>query len=98
MTVNGKVMEGKNMEELRNKQKELTQKLIEASKAYYNGKPVLMSDFEFDKAVEKLAEMEKRTGIIYSGSPTVSVGAQVVDELKSSSMRFQRSLSINVNM
>lgn len=84
MTANGKIMEGKNMEELRNKQKELTQKLIEASKAYYNGKPVLMSDFEFDKAVEKLAEMEKRTGIIYSGSPTVSVGAQVVDELKSS--------------
>lgn len=73
----------KNMSTL-TEQKELTEKLVCASKAYYNGLPSIMSDIEFDKFVEKLADMEKESGIIFSGSPTVSVGAAVVTALESS--------------
>lgn len=60
----------------------LTEQLVEASKLYYNGQPAAMSDFEFDKKVEELKELEGRTGIIMAGSPTVNVGAPVVTELE----------------
>ena len=63
-------------------QKFLTEELIKASEAYYNGKDSGMSDIEFDKKVEELRQMEDKSGIVYPGSPTVNVGAEVVTELK----------------
>ena len=62
-------------------QKELTNRLIEASEAYYAGNP-MMSDHEFDEELETLRAMEQGSGKIYPGSPTQNVGAQVVTELK----------------
>ena len=59
----------------------LTRKLIDASSAYYAGEPV-MSDHEFDLELEKLQEMERKSGFAYEGRPSVSVGAAIVTELK----------------
>ncbi len=64
-----------------NNQENLTKELIEASKAYYTGNPI-MSDLEFDKKLEELRAIEQESGIIYSGSPTHNVGAEIVTELK----------------
>jgi len=75
-------MEGKVKDDLLEYQKELTQYLIKASEAYYNSGNVIMTDEAFDKKVEKLKKIEEMTGIILSGSPTVNVGATVLNELK----------------
>lgn len=62
-------------------QKALTEELCLASKAYYDGEPI-MSDIEFDKKLDKLKEMEKESKKIFSNSPTVNVGAVSVTTLK----------------
>lgn len=56
-------------------QKELTELLIRASEAYYNGDTPLMSDLEFDKKLEELKSLESASGTVYAGSPTRNVGA-----------------------
>lgn len=65
--------------------KERMQKLIkilnEASKAYYAEDREIMSNFEYDRLYEELEGLEKETGIVLSGSPTVSVGYESVEEL-----------------
>lgn len=74
-------MEIRKLEGPMTEQMELTRKLIKASELYYGGKTCLMSDKEFDQNVAKLKKMEELSGFAYEGSPTLSVGAQVVDEL-----------------
>ena len=64
------------------KQETLTQELIAASTAYYNGLDSGMTDLEFDRKLEELKKMEQESGIVYPGSPTENVGAAVVSELK----------------
>lgn len=54
--------------------------LNEASKAYYSGNPI-MSDAMFDARMSDLQELEKETGIIYSNSPSINVGAIVLSNL-----------------
>lgn len=54
--------------------------LNEASIAYYSGKP-FMSDREFDTRLSDLQELEKETGVIYSNSPSINVGAKVLTNL-----------------
>ena len=68
---------------LTKEQKELTQLLIAASKAYYHPElSEIMTDHEFDRLRDSLAEMEKASGVILSGSPTVHVGGVQVDGLE----------------
>ncbi len=40
-----------------------------------------MSNLEYDRLYEELQDLETRTGVVLSGSPTVSVGYEAVDEL-----------------
>ncbi len=60
---------------------ELIKTLNEASKAYYAQDREIMSNFEYDRLYEELEGLEKETGIVLSGSPTVSVGYESVEEL-----------------
>ncbi len=61
--------------------KELTALLNKASRAYYMEDTELMSNLEYDALYDELAALEKKTGIVLNGSPTVSVGYEVVSEL-----------------
>lgn len=60
---------------------ELIKILNKASKAYYAEDREIMSNFEYDRLYEELEGLEKETGIVLSGSPTVSVGYESVEEL-----------------
>ena len=62
--------------------KELIPLLNEAAKAYYQEDREIMSNFEYDKLYDELAELERETGITLTGSPTVSVGYEALDELQ----------------
>lgn len=62
--------------------KELTIKLNEAAKAYYQLDTELMSNKEYDALYDELAALEAETGIILSGSPTQKVGYEVLSELE----------------
>lgn len=63
-------------------QRVLTEELNIASLKYYNGEEIIMSDALFDKKLRELKELEDSTGVIFSNSPTVNVGAPVLTELK----------------
>ncbi len=52
--------------------------LTEASDAYYNGKPEIMSDHEWDELFDKLKALEEETGEVLPGSPTNNVQADEV--------------------
>lgn len=62
--------------------KELIPLLNEAAKAYYQEDREIMSNFEYDKRYDELVELERETGITLTGSPTVSVGYEAMDELQ----------------
>jgi DNA ligase (NAD+) len=61
--------------------KELVRRLNEASRAYYAQDREIMSNYEYDSLYSELEELERRTGITLSDSPTVRVGYEAVDEL-----------------
>ena len=65
----------------RTRMAELIKLLHKASKAYYNDNTEIMSNLEYDRLYDELAALEERTGIVLSGSPTVSVGYAAADEL-----------------
>ena len=64
-----------------NRMKELIEILNKASVEYYTAEPI-MTDNEWDRLYEELVRLEKRTGVILNSSPTVNVGYEIVDELK----------------
>lgn len=61
--------------------KELVTLLSEAGKAYYQESREIMSNFEYDKLYDELLELEQKTGVVLSGSPTRKVGYEVLSEL-----------------
>ena len=61
--------------------KELAGILKTASKAYYQDDTEIMSNFEYDKLYDELVALEKETGIVLAGSPTMEVGYEAQDEL-----------------
>lgn len=61
--------------------KELVALLNEAAKAYYAEDREIMSNFEYDKLYDELTALEEKTGVVLTGSPTVSVGYEAVEEL-----------------
>ena len=62
------------MLQMTNNYEELINKALRASEAYYNGMPV-MTDYDYDKLVSKIEEIEKDTGFVAKNSPTANVGA-----------------------
>lgn len=61
---------------------ELVRILNEASEAYYNGKDEVMSNYEWDALFDELTELESRTGIVLSDSPTRNAGFEEKGGLK----------------
>ena len=61
--------------------KELIIKLLEASRAYYAEDKEIMSNYEYDRLYDELEALEKETGTVLAGSPTITVGYEAVDEL-----------------
>lgn len=62
--------------------KNLVSLLNEYRNAYYNNNESLISDKEYDKLFDELAELEEKTGIILANSPTQTVGYSVVSKLE----------------
>ncbi len=61
--------------------RELSGILKEAAKVYYQEDREIMSNREYDRLYEELEALEKKTGMVLSGSPTAAVGYEAVDEL-----------------
>ena len=61
--------------------KYLVEYLNKASFAYYTEDKELISNLEYDKLYDELSELEKKTNIVLTNSPTISVGYEAVDEL-----------------
>jgi DNA ligase (NAD+) len=61
--------------------KELSRKLTEASKAYYQENREIMSNLEYDRLYDELRSLEEESGIVLAGSPTVTVGYEALDAL-----------------
>lgn len=66
---------------MKEKMRQLVDKLNEASRAYYAEDIEIMSNYEYDKLYDELLKMEEETGITLSDSPTVNVGYESVDFL-----------------
>ena len=63
------------------RQKELTELLGRAARAYYQEDSEIMSNLEYDRLYDELEALEKETGRVLADSPTVTVGYEAVDEL-----------------
>lgn len=61
---------------------ELNQLLAKAADAYYNTGVEIMSDKQYDDLYDELEALEKKTGIVLSGSRTQQVGYEVASSLK----------------
>lgn len=61
--------------------KELIGLLDQAAKVYYQGQDEIMSNYEYDRLYDELTELEEKTGIVMSASPTVHVGYETISEL-----------------
>ena len=61
--------------------KELSQKLQEASKAYYQEDREVMSNLEYDRLYDELQKLEQESGVVLAGSPTVTVGYEALETL-----------------
>lgn len=60
---------------------EIINTLREAAKEYYQGTEEVMPNIEYDRLYDKLSSLEKETGIIMAGSPTQTVGYEVISSL-----------------
>lgn len=63
------------------KMRELIEKLLEASKSYYQKDKEIMSNYEYDKYYDLLVEIEKKTDIVMANSPTNKVGYNILSQL-----------------
>lgn len=61
--------------------KEKIELLNRAAKAYYQENREIMSNYEYDRLYDELAELEKETGMVLSNSPTVRVGYELLTAL-----------------
>ena len=61
--------------------KNLVSALNEHRDSYYNKQSPAISDFEYDQMFDELKALEEATGIVFSNSPTVTVGYEVKSEL-----------------
>lgn len=73
---------------------DLIKELNEASNLYYNTGNSFLTDKEFDNKFMKLQELETKTGIILSNSPTILVGSPVLNSVKKIKIEGKPMLSL----
>ncbi|MDD6212087.1 MAG: NAD-dependent DNA ligase LigA [Clostridiales bacterium] len=61
--------------------KELRDILNQASLEYYQNNSEIMSNYEYDKLYDELQMLEKKTGVVLAGSPTMRVGYELLSQL-----------------
>lgn len=64
------------------KMKELIERLNEANKAYYEKDEPIMSDLEYDRALNELTLLEKITGVHFADSPVGRIAGDKKQELE----------------
>ncbi len=69
------------MEQKLARMRELTEVLNRAARAYYQESREIMPNVEYDRLYDELKQLEAETGITLSGSPTATVGYEVLSEL-----------------
>ena len=67
---------------MNNRMTQLINKLIEYNEAYFNQNENLVSDREYDELFNELLELENRTRILMSNSPTQNVGMRAISKLQ----------------
>ena len=55
--------------------------LNRARRAYEQEDKEIISNFEYDRLYDELKRLEEETGIVFSDSPTVNVGYEIVSQL-----------------
>lgn len=78
-----------------NKIKELINELNNASNLYYNGGDSPLTDKEYDLKLKELSDLENKYNIIYSNSPTVNVGAPILNSLNKIKIKNKPMLSLD---
>lgn len=71
--------DGRSRLKVSEEQKRLTEELKSANRAYETSEQEQMPNHEYDIKFDRLAELEKESGVVLDGSPTVNVGADVSD-------------------
>ena len=61
--------------------KDLTERLNQAAKAYYQEDREIMTNLEYDTLYDELVRLEEETGTVLANSPTLKVGYEAVDFL-----------------
>lgn len=61
--------------------KEVSERLRQASKAYYQEDREIMSNLEYDSLYDELVRLEEETNVVLAGSPTVTVGYEALEAL-----------------
>lgn len=64
------------------KMKNFVETLNKYRDAYYNESQPMITDSEYDSMFDELKRMEEETGIVFSNSPTVTVGYEVKSKLQ----------------
>ncbi len=75
------MMSGTEKEKQILRMRELIPILGEASRAYYQESREIMSDRAYDALYDELLDLERKSGIVLSGSPTQKVGYETVTNL-----------------
>lgn len=60
---------------------ELIEQLTKADIAYYRDDNPIMSDRDYDILMDELKDIESRTGLVLSGSPTQKVSGEILESL-----------------
>lgn len=64
------------------KMKTLIARLREADVAYYDRDDPIMTDLEYDRLYNALAQLERDTGIVLASSPTQRAPGDVLENLR----------------
>lgn len=82
-------------EENKDVQALLTKTLKIAAAQYYNTGSSAMTDFEFDRQLNRLKNLEELNGFVYEGSPTITVGAPTAVSALKKVKHEQEALSLD---